>query len=226
MTEPSIQRVTRTKRQAQATYDKLAPWYDWIEGNWETRLRVLGLQKLCVQQGETVLEIGVGTGHSLEWLARTTGAAGQVLGLDLSPRMLDVSRQRTDKLDIAARVALIRGDAVRIPFATHTVDAIFMSFVLELFDTPEIPQVLRECHRVLKAGGRIGIVSLSKSGRPSRLRDLYEWGHDHYPNVLDCRPIYVQTAIRDAGFQTLDANLHSLWGLPIEIVIAKKQNGS
>ena len=170
---------------------------------------------------ETAMEIGVGTGHASLAMAHAVGEAGRVYGFDLSSGMLHVTRSRVQEKQLSARIALTQGDAVQLPLAMGSVDAIFMSFVLELFDTPEIPQVLSECRRVLSPErGRLGIVSLSKAGEPTRLRNLYEWGHRQFPQLLDCRPIFVQQALEDSGFEIIEANLISLWGLPVEIVLA------
>lgn len=121
------------------------------------------------------MEIGVGTGHAVMALAQSVNQTGHVYGLDLSSGMLRVTQSRVQEKQLAARIALTQSDAVRLPFVKGSVDAIFMSFVLELFDTPEIPKVLAECQRVLSPGrGRLGIVSLSKAGESTWLRNLYE----------------------------------------------------
>ncbi len=220
--ESNVSRVTRSKQEAQRMYDRISGWYDLLEGYWEERPRQLGLKYLNVTEGERVLEIGFGTGHGIVALARSVGETGQVFGLDLSPRMRDLTRDRIDRAGLGDRVRLESGDAVRLPFSPDFFDAIFMSFVLELFDTPEIPQVLGECLRVLKQGARICVVSLSKAGNASWMRDVYEWGHARFPGLLDCRPIFVGKAVEEAGFHVRQAIQQSLWGLPIEIVLASK----
>jgi ubiquinone/menaquinone biosynthesis C-methylase UbiE len=216
----SIERVTRSKAQAQANYNNISRWYDLLEGAWETPARNAGLEKLHIRAGETVLEIGVGTGHAAITMAQSVEENGRVYGFDLSSGMLHVTQTRAGKKQLTETITLAQGDAVRLPFVKNSVDAIFMSFVLELFDTPEIPQVLAECRRVLNNRGRVSIVSLSKTGKSTWLRNLYEWSHRRFPQLVDCRPIFVQQALEESGFATMDADLISLWGLPVEISIA------
>jgi ubiquinone/menaquinone biosynthesis C-methylase UbiE len=221
MSATQISRVPRTKQEAKATYDRLSRWYDLVEGWSEKPFIAEGLQRLRAQRGEVVLEIGFGTGHGLEALAQAVGDVGRVYGQDLSEGMLSVAQSRIEKADLADRVELRLGDAVQLPFESGFFDAVFMSFVLELFDTPEIPLVLGECRRVLHVGGRIGIVSLSKEGDDGIPVRLYEWVHEQWPKLADCRPIYVRQSLEEAGFQVVDALERSMWGLPVEIVVAR-----
>ena len=95
-------------------------------------------------------------------LAQSVGTSGKVHGVDISDGMIDITRQRLNKVKLLDRVELKCGDATNLPYKSSIMDAVFMSFALELFDTPEIPIVLRECQRVLKTDGRICVVALSK----------------------------------------------------------------
>ena len=226
-----LSRVSRSRQSAQSTYDRLSRWYDWLAGPYEHRWSQAALDSLAVQAGETVLEIGPGTGRALLALALAVGATGQVCGLDLSNGMLRVAQARLRRAlrvkqaaappaDIP-QAALQCGDALSLPFAANTFGAIFMSFTLELFDTPEIPQVLGECRRVLRPGGRIGVVGMSKacssSSRPAVA--VYEWLHRVFPRVIDCRPIYVCRALAAAGFEISQTDRFSMFGLPGERVM-------
>jgi demethylmenaquinone methyltransferase/2-methoxy-6-polyprenyl-1,4-benzoquinol methylase len=96
-----------------------------------------------------------------------------------------------------------------------------MSFTLELFDTPEIPLVLAECKRALRPGGRIVVVGMSKEDAHGAVFEMYEWSHRHFPNFVDCRPIFVRRAIKAAGFSVRQARKMSMW-VPVEIVSAVK----
>jgi ubiquinone/menaquinone biosynthesis C-methylase UbiE len=221
MPAPEISRVPRTKQEAKATYDRLSRWYDLVEGWSEKPFIAEGLQRLGAQPGGVVLEIGFGTGHGLEALAQAVGDAGKVYGLDLSEGMLNVAQNRIEEAGLADRVDLRLGDAAQLPFESSFFDSVFMSFVLELFDTPEIPLVLGECRRVLHVGGRIGVVSLSKEGDDGVAVRLYEWVHEQWPKLADCRPIYARQALEEAGFQVVDGVERSMWGLPVEIVVAR-----
>ena len=220
--QPEIQRVFQTKAETKAFYDKIAHVYDLLAEHSEGPIRRAGLEKLNAQPGEKILEIGCGTGHSLVSLAQSVGTTGRVFGLDLSDRMLDVARANLRNAGLADRVELSTGDAVQLAFPAESLDAIFMSFTLELFDTPEIPKVLAECRRVLRRGGRIAVVAVSKEGERGVMLRVYEWSHRHFPNLIDCRPILARRSLEAAGFRIESAEQKSMW-VPVEVVLATKQ---
>jgi len=221
--DPEPERVLRSKREAQANYDRIARWYDLAEDFWERKLRSAGLRKLGASEEESILDVGIGTGHETVALAGSVGESGRVVGIDLSRRMLRIARSRIEREGLKGRVDLLQCDAVRLPFKAETFDGIFMSFTLELFDTPEILLALNEIKQALRPGGRICVVSLSRSGGRSLARDLYELVHDRFPIVIDCCPIFVRRAMEEASFEVIDATQNSIWGLPVEIVLAERQ---
>lgn len=223
MTNKEILRVYRTKEQAKRTYDKISRIYDLIAGPFERKFRDMGLNQLDVKEGETVLEIGFGTGHCLEEIAKRVGENGKAYGIDISSRMLDITRKRMEKKRLADTVELYCGDAMSMPYEDNMFDVVFMSFTLELFDTPEIPAVLKEIKRVLKPKGRLGVASMSKEDGESRLLKAYEWVHKNFPVIADCRPIYVEKSIRDAGYSIKSREKIKLFGLPGEIVVTGRQ---
>jgi len=217
-----ISRVTRSKQEAKASYDMMSRWYDVLSGRFESKYREAGLRKLGARGGEVVLEVGFGTGHCILALAQAVGDKGKVYGIDISEGMCNISLSRIEKSGLSERVKLHCGDATQLPFKANCFDAVFMSFALELFDTSEIPIVLDECRRVLRSDGRICIAAMSKKAKDGMMVKLYEWFHDRLPNYVDCRPIYVGDALEQAGFRVQDASEMSMWGLPVEIVLARK----
>ncbi len=220
--ETEISRVTRSKEEAKASYDRMSKWYDLLASRFERKYREAGLHKLSAQAGEIVLEIGFGPGHGILALAQSVGDSGRVYGIDISEGMYRLARSRVERAGLSGRVKLQCGDAATLPFEASIFDAIFTSFTLELFDTPEIPTVLGKCRRVLRGGGRICVVAISKKGKVRVMVRLYEWLHEKFPNYADCRPILVQKALEGVGFQILDVMEMSMWGLPVEIVVGKK----
>ena len=218
-----ISRVNRSKESARASYNRLSRWYDMIAGSTEKKYRDWGLEKLAAQPGETILEIGFGTGHCLVALAKAVGSTGQVLGLDISDGMLAIARERLQAEGLGDRVDLHLGDAAKLDFIpASSLDGVFMSFTLELFDNPEIPAVLQECYRILKPGGRLAVVSMTKTDPPGVAVRMYEWFHETMPNYADCRPIFARQAMEQTGFKIQDVSVSSMWGLPVEIVLGRK----
>jgi demethylmenaquinone methyltransferase/2-methoxy-6-polyprenyl-1,4-benzoquinol methylase len=217
-----ISRVNRSKKEAMKFYDRISGSYDWLGGIFERRPAEKALNHLKIQSGETVLEIGFGTGYCLQRIAMSVGNSGKAYGIDISDGMVGRTRERLDKASLLNRVELYRGDATKLLFDDKTFDAVFIGFTLELFDSPEISVVLGEIRRVLKPGGRLGVVSLSKANADSPSVRIYEWMHNKWPKYIDCRPIYVSEAVQRSGFNIIVRETARIIILPIAIVVAIK----
>ena len=212
--------VLRTKEEAKRSYDRISRYYDFLTGAFERKYAEKALKRLSVLEGETTLEIGFGTGRCLKRMAESVGPTGKAYGIDLSSGMMEIAKKRVERAGLGDRVRLLRGDAASLPFDDRTFDAVFMSFTLELLDTPEIPIVLEQIKRVLKPEGRLAIVSMSRESEESTFLKLYEWLHNRLPKYIDCRPIYVEQAVTQAGYTVRNRERVRLFRLGGEIVVA------
>ena len=219
--QADVLRVFQSKGETRAFYNKISRVYDLLSDRSEAPVREAALRLLAASKGERVLEIGFGTGHCLVALAKEVGSSGKVHGVDLSDEMLALARRNLARERLSARAELVRGDATRLPYPDHSLDAVFMCFTLELFDTPEIPRVLGECMRVLRPGGRIVVAGMTKKGAQGAIIRAFEWTHRHFPNFVDCRPIYVRQAVEGAGFKVDKALRMQMW-VPTAIVLGVK----
>lgn len=216
-----IEPVTRSRAEAKANYDRLARAYELVSGRFEAPHREEGLRLLAAREGEQVLEVGFGTGACVVALARAVGATGSVKAIDLSPGMLAVARERVEREGLQGRVELVTGDAAALPWGDASFDAVFSSFVLELFDTPELPTVLADWRRVLRSDGRLGLVSLVSPPTPRLATRLYAWAHRAMPTLVDCRAIPLRGLVEAAGFRVEQETLGSLAGLPVQALVAR-----
>jgi ubiquinone/menaquinone biosynthesis C-methylase UbiE len=210
------------QQKSKANYDRISQWYDLLAGPFERPYISRGLEKLAAREGELILEIGFGTGYGLQVLAQSVGSSGKVCGIDISEGMCHIARSRLRKASLLERVELHCDDALNMPFKTGRFDAVFMSFTLELFADSDMGRVLRECLRVMQVDGRLGVVALSTRDPPSLMAKAYEWARQRFPDWIDCRFIPVISIIQENGFRVDKSEQLSAFGLPIEIVVAKR----
>jgi ubiquinone/menaquinone biosynthesis C-methylase UbiE len=204
------------------SYNRLSRWYDALAGGSEQQAAEQGWRQLGLRAGERVLEVGPGTGHGLKAAAQAVAPEGRVAGLDLAIGMLRVARARLEAAGLAGSVALHHGDAARLPYPSSAFDAVSMCFTLELFDVPDRVEVLGECRRVLRTGGRLGVVAMAQQEPPGLPARLYLGAHRLWPAVIDCHPIPVRACLEAAQFQVIAATRLSVWGLPVEAVTARR----
>jgi arsenite methyltransferase len=105
-----------------------------------------------LQLGETVVDLGSGGGIDCFLAAKRVGPGGHVIGVDMTPAMISKARQNAAKGKYA-NVEFRLGEIEHLPVADNTATLLISNCVINL--SPDKAQVIRECHRVLKAGGRL-----------------------------------------------------------------------
>lgn len=150
---PKIEEVLRVYRRRARWYDVTSRLY-WLIGYRVDRYRRQGVEALRLAPGDTVVEIGCGTGHNLLLLERAVGSTGRIVGVDLTDSMLQQARRRVERAGWR-NVELIQTDAARFEFPAR-VDAVYSSFALTL--VPEFDEVIRRAAAALAPGKRMVIV--------------------------------------------------------------------
>ena len=152
-------------------------------------------------EGQTVVDLGSGGGLDCFLAGRRVGASGHVIGVDMTPEMIDRARSNQEKVG-AANVEFRLGEIEHLPVADQTVDVVISNCVINL--STDKPQVFREIYRVLKPGGRMAVSDIVTRGNLSdKLRqNLTGWAFC----VSGAMDVDDYTgAIRDAGFEQVTA---------------------
>ena len=160
----------------QRRYDQMAAAYDQItiEKLIYAGARARAIELLQLQPGDTVLDIGCGTGMSLPGLREAVGPDGTVVGVDLSPQMLDQARQRVDRKGWT-NVHLEQADATKLdelPLPTGAAPPAAALFALALSPMPQPDKVLTAVIAALPAGARVAVMDAGTPPAQTRWRWL------------------------------------------------------
>jgi len=181
------------ERQIARAYRLYSPVYDLIFGRVFHRGRVAAIRCAELEPGERVLDVGIGTGLNLPLYPSDC----RIVGVDFSPGMLALARQRIDRLGLTA-ASVEEMDATRLDFADATFDKAIATYVVSA--APRPAEVLQEMRRVVRPGGTFVVLNHFRS--PGRWRGQVEellaplcrrlgWKSD-----LELEPLLEQTGLR------------------------------
>lgn len=146
-----------------AVFESIAPKYDMMNDLLSFRThkvwRKFAMRKMAVRPGQTAIDVCCGT---CDWTIQLAQASrtGRVVGLDFSPNMLEIGRAKVKERGLDGQIELVEGNAMALPFDNDTFDYATIGFGLR--NVPDLTHVLREMKRVVKPGGLVVSLELSK----------------------------------------------------------------
>lgn len=144
-------------------FESIAPKYDVMNDILSFRRhkawRKFTMRKMNVKQGNTAIDLCCGT---CDWTISIAQASksGSVIGLDFSRNMLDYGAVKINRLELDKQISLVQGNAMELPYPDNTFDYATIGFALR--NVPDLKQVIREMQRVVKPGGLVVSLELSK----------------------------------------------------------------
>ena len=167
-------------------------------------------QYASIKPGETVLDLGSGAGIDVFLAAQEVGPSGRVIGIDMTPEMLQRARENAAKHGID-NVEFRQGDIESMPVDDGSVDVVISNCVINL--APDKKSVYSEMHRVLRAGGRFIVSDMVTYGHvPQSVRKDLELWAGCVAGALD-REEYLRV-IAEAGFERISVKSESTYDSP------------
>ncbi len=189
-------------------YEKLASVYDLAFGPALHPGRVRAIQRMALQPGDRILEVGVGTGINLSMYPRDC----DVTGIDFSSSMLEKARERVDRNDVH-NARLLQMDAADLKFADDSFDIVYAPYLISV--VPDPIKVALEMRRVCRPGGRILILNHFLS--PNALLSRFERSispvtiHVGFKSDVDLPAFLAQANLQPVSIEKV--NFPRIWSL-------------
>jgi len=157
--------------------ENIQKYYRWRASNYdagtefEAEHHLEAIRRANIQEGQRVLEVACGTGRATVDLAKAVGSTGRLDALDLTDAMLEKARAKVEKLGLSSQVHFKQGNARELPYPDATCDVLYNGYMFDLIPLDGFIPILKEFQRVLKPGGKLVLVNMSK---PSTHKTFYE----------------------------------------------------
>ncbi len=145
-------------------FTEIADYYDEMNEIMSMGL-VQGWHKFMMKKagnisGKRCLDVGTGTGEIAFHVSRTAGAGSEVIGIDITPKMIELAKIKQEELDLPVKVDFRVGDALALDIEDDSVDLVTSGYMLR--NVCDIQQAVNEMYRVLTPGGKVIVAELSK----------------------------------------------------------------
>ena len=145
-------------------FTEIADYYDEMNEIMSMHM-VQGWHKFMMKKagdisGKRCLDVGTGTGEIAFHVARKAGPDGKVVGVDITPRMLELAAKKEADLHLPCKIDWVVGDALALDFPDDSFDLVTSGYMLR--NVTDIQNAVSEMHRVLAPGGKVVVAELSK----------------------------------------------------------------
>jgi len=165
------------------SYKRVSGFYDLTFGQvFKPGQRAL-IEKMNCSESDRVLEIGIGTGSSFEYYPKKTN----VVGIDISPDMLDIAKKKIKKNNIPNKsISLMDGEALSFP--DNSFNKVVAMYVISVTQNPE--KLIKEMKRVCKSNGDIYIVNHFSSEKDNLFIKAFEKSLMPVSKLLGWKPYF------------------------------------
>jgi ubiquinone/menaquinone biosynthesis C-methylase UbiE len=204
-----------SQSQVSDLYRKIAPGYDLWARLTETKARDRCLELAAIQDGESVLEVAVGTGLVFERILRAN-PSGRNEGVDLTEAMLIRAKKRAATSGVE-NYGLGIGDAYALDFANDEFDVLVNNYMFDLLPENDFETILAEFKRVLRPGGRLALVNMTAGEH--RYNGIWEWIYCKSPALLGgCRGVQLLPSLEECGFVNIRREYITQMTFPSEVI--------
>lgn len=215
---------TLSHKEARRTYDRIGSLQD-SQGFYEDRATALVVQHGNFTCAESIFEFGCGTGRfALRLFEDYLPDTARYRGTDVSKNMIQLAKSRLATHSSRAEVILTDGEPP-VDEPAEYYDRFVSNYVFDLLSHEDIRAVLREAHRMLRPDGLLCLSGLSSGfDRPSRIvAGVVSWTQSHFPSLVGgCRPVDLRPFLQESEWQTQHYAKVAAFGVPSEIVVAKR----
>ena len=200
-------------------YDRISWYYDIWAYLTEQKAQSRAIELAEIEDGLTILDVAVGTGILFNQILKIN-PNGNNIGIDVSKGMLTKAKAKLLKQS-NQNYSLNIGSAFDIKMDKHTVDILFNSYMFDLIPFNQMGAILDEFFRVLKPGGKLVMVNMTKAERIGA--GLYERIYRIYPSIMGgCRGIQQYNSLNKNGFKVIIREYVQQMLFPSEVILATR----
>lgn len=212
-------RARVSQQEAAGLYDRLAKFYDIWGKLTETRARNRALALADIRNGQSILEVAVGTGLAFVEIVEKN-PEGRNFGIDISPGMLEKARRRLRQTGLE-NFTLSLGSALDIHAENESFDLLLNNYMFDLLDENDWPKVLQQFHRVIKPGGKLVLANMTEGEKSGS--GIYEKLYRLSPALMGgCRGVRLSGPLRQNGFEVRSREYFQQALFPSEVILATK----